>query len=159
MKIPNPIIEKTTSGILPGVYRYTYVTNNPLKYTDPSGYVFRYERIQWEEGVSKSSGSGEGYHFDPWIQNFGADVGQGFGFVSGGSAGQGVTRHGWRYFEGPNGGRWLKEGVDFVSLDPSNKEFKNFFNELSDLINGVDFRLSFDIKNGKQINYPALFST
>ena len=35
----NPVIKKPTSGILPGVYRYTYVLNNPLKYTDPSGYT------------------------------------------------------------------------------------------------------------------------
>ena len=51
---------------------YTYVTNNPLKYTDPSGYLYyRYERIQWEEGVSKSSGGGEGSHFNTGIPQSG----------------------------------------------------------------------------------------
>jgi hypothetical protein len=51
----NPVIETSTSGILPGVYRYTYVTNNLLKYTDPSGYVFRYrgvEQARWMESMS-----------------------------------------------------------------------------------------------------------
>ncbi len=38
MQTTNPFIEKSSSGIPSGGYQYTYVLNNPLKYTDPSGY-------------------------------------------------------------------------------------------------------------------------
>ena len=30
------------------VYQYTYVLNNPLKYPDPSGYKYQYDRYKWE---------------------------------------------------------------------------------------------------------------
>jgi len=47
----NPFIEKSSSGIPSGGYRYTYVLNNPLKYTDPSGYNYReYMQDKYGEG-------------------------------------------------------------------------------------------------------------
>jgi len=46
MTTSNPFIE-TSASILPGGNSYTYVTNNPLKYTDPSGYVKTPRWKQW----------------------------------------------------------------------------------------------------------------
>ncbi len=64
---PDPVIQEPLNPL--NYNRYSYVLNNPLKYTDPSGYrLFQYfsqsqrdeMRSQWFENWSKSGGGGGG---------------------------------------------------------------------------------------------------
>jgi RHS repeat-associated protein len=60
---PDPLIQEPFNPL--SYNRYSYVQNNPLKFTDPSGYVYRYERIEWERECSTGGGGGLLY-FDPY---------------------------------------------------------------------------------------------
>jgi len=57
---PDPFLQEPTNPL--NFNRYSYVLNNPLKFVDPTGYVYSIKRVEWEEKVSEamamSSGSG-----------------------------------------------------------------------------------------------------
>ncbi len=78
----DPVIDN--SGGAQGLNSYTYVLNNPLKYTDPSGYI---KNAPPEPGVIVNPGwlryAGYGHYSSTWFQ-------QEFGAGSGGGGGGGM---------------------------------------------------------------------
>ncbi len=119
MPFINPAIEKSSSGILPRVPRYTYVLNNPLKYADPSGFVF----------VPRDY---EGEYMYMFIQRISSRVMEhSYNYTSNG--GGGFNTSSGLYYDGvgnfyENGGWvptsyvvdwYLKPNADFSTSDPS----------------------------------------
>jgi RHS repeat-associated protein len=62
---PDPLIQEPFNPL--SYNRYSYVQNNPLQYTDPSGYLYEWDwsMIEREEDGGGSGGGGLLY-FDPW---------------------------------------------------------------------------------------------
>ena len=87
MLSPDPIINP---GMTQGLNRYSYVMNNPLKYTDPTGFYLMHNIY------------GNGYDID--VSNISTVraymASDGHGGSSGGGGGGGGT--GYKYIEGPN---------------------------------------------------------
>jgi RHS repeat-associated protein len=94
---PDPILQEPMNPL--NYNRYSYVLNNPLKYTDPSGYTYYRKRFQWEQDVTEgmnfyagAGGSSRSYHFDP------LNYGSGGGFTYGDRiSAMGGDPRGWGY--------------------------------------------------------------
>lgn len=98
--------------------RYSYVLNNPLKYTDPSGYIFRYrgkEDQAWVDGMN--------YYYammdimDGYYGRYGGGGGGGSSYGSRISAMGGDPR-GWHYNSSTETYWSGRTGVEVDARDP-----------------------------------------
>jgi RHS repeat-associated protein len=72
MLSPDPVIQNPTKT--QNLNRYSYVMNNPFKYTDPSGYRMAYADFQFYESVDASCSGGGNRNM--YLNPYGHDVSQ-----------------------------------------------------------------------------------
>ncbi len=160
MHTSKPFIEKLNTQSKNGLYWYTYVLNNPLKYTDPTGYI-KQNPTPYIEPLRRGGGSGMGINGRPYgwggVLGYSQNGMHGSGgFGDDGSAGpsgnsiSGFYDSGAYLFMKP--GVWDKlyrAGVKYISYNETRVGYSPL---------GKMLRSTFNIKKNAKVTVEPLFN-
>ncbi len=147
---PDPFVQNP--GNIQNFNRYSYVMNNPIKYTDPSGYKNIKQGEYNEGGNPDSRGGGPVLYVD----GFRLEIGHG-GYdmfmrtcIGGGGGGGGLGVASFEYF-----GVWTGNGPNLRGITYTSGFFVDFANEHPGALSGMDGRGAY--VQLKPTNDPGVF--